>query len=576
MYFKRSLYSFSISAILIVMACFAIALFYFSSLPYSSVKNYLDVISADGDVESFTPDRFISIVLKLKFVATALLLISGTSLFFRKRLTEYSLDPFLNSFSCLKQLGRNIISAWKSEPVINKIALILIIITGTIIRLVHLMQPISYDEAFTYIYFVNRPLPIGLSDYIYPNNHIFHTLLSHLSCFIFGNDLWAIRLPAFIAGIMIIPFTYLLGRRLFNSPTALLAATCVAASNHLVEFSVMARGYSIVTLCFLLIFFLATELILNKKGVWLWLILVAVIGIYTVPVFIHPLAIVLLWLFIKARENKWQDALNKKNFFRSIISIIVLSLLLYLPPALISGIEKLVANDSLKASSFANIFQHIIPFKIELLKTWFRGLPLAIILFLGIGWIYSLFGSYKNKVWLILFCIITVSITAIIVQRTIPPIRVWQYLLPLAYILSMAGLVDLLNKLVLKYSGKIILLLCMLFLVIQTPRICSLKPAHWGEICENEQLTLFLKNYLNPNGQVKVDMPTDYPLEYYFRKYGLDVGYIRLQKSEPGPIIFVVNKASHQRIEDVAKPYAVDQLKLIKKLEYSELYEFSP
>jgi hypothetical protein len=64
-----------------------------------------------------------------------------------------------------------------------------------------IMQPFKHDEAYTVTVFANQPLWGALSDYHLPNNHLFHTLLVHLTYSLFGYSQWAVRLPALLAGI---------------------------------------------------------------------------------------------------------------------------------------------------------------------------------------------------------------------------------------------------------------------------------------------------------------------------------------------------------------------------------------
>src|SRR5690349_13254008 len=76
---------------------------------------------------------------------------------------------------------------------------------GLLLRLPDLNKYIAYDEAYTFIHFASRPFKHILADYSAPNNHIFHTLLMGVSYRLFGAAAWALRLPAFIAGALMIP-----------------------------------------------------------------------------------------------------------------------------------------------------------------------------------------------------------------------------------------------------------------------------------------------------------------------------------------------------------------------------------
>ena len=107
------------------------------------------------------------------------------------------------------------------------------------------------DEAATYLFYVRKPPLYGLVSYTLPNNHVFHTLLVSVSTFVFGNHPWAIRMPAFLAGVAMIPLAFAAGRRIHGDAAGLITAAFVASSSVLIEYSTNARGYTIVAAIFL-------------------------------------------------------------------------------------------------------------------------------------------------------------------------------------------------------------------------------------------------------------------------------------------------------------------------------------
>ena len=117
-----------------------------------------------------------------------------------------------------------------------------------------------YDESVTFVHYASRPWYIALTNYTAPNNHVFHSLLVHASTWIFGGAPWAIRLPALIAGILLVPASYVAARALVREARGALAASLVAGSSMLVEYSTNARGYTILALVFVLLLALATHL----------------------------------------------------------------------------------------------------------------------------------------------------------------------------------------------------------------------------------------------------------------------------------------------------------------------------
>src|SRR3990172_724006 len=106
-----------------------------------------------------------------------------------------------------------------SAPVVR--AVVAIVILGAAVRAAFINIPIRYDEAFTFIHFARFPVANFIGDYSFPNNHLLHSLLVRLSVVLFGPWEWAIRLPAFLAGVACLPMLYLLGRRLFDELTGL-------------------------------------------------------------------------------------------------------------------------------------------------------------------------------------------------------------------------------------------------------------------------------------------------------------------------------------------------------------------
>ncbi len=94
----------------------------------------------------------------------------------------------------------------------------------------------------------------ALSNYSYPNNHLFNTLLVHFSIRAFGDTTLALRLSALAAGCLTIPMSWLAGRALYGRLAGILTAGCVAGLPTFIEFSVNARGYATLLAPFLAIF----------------------------------------------------------------------------------------------------------------------------------------------------------------------------------------------------------------------------------------------------------------------------------------------------------------------------------
>src|SRR5262245_27956602 len=173
----------------------------------------------------------------------------------------------------------------------------------------YLGQPMRYDESITYLLFVRRPWADALSLYTYPNNHVFHTLLAKASVSVFGDAPWAIRLPAFLAGVLVIPAAYVATRALYGARAALMAAAIVASSGALTLYSTNARGYSLIVLAFLLLVVISARLVSGgASSLWFSFAVVAALGLWTVPTMMFPVGTMAVWLalslLIERRGNE--------------------------------------------------------------------------------------------------------------------------------------------------------------------------------------------------------------------------------------------------------------------------------
>lgn len=113
---------------------------------------------------------------------------------------------------------------------------------------------LEYDEIWTLNNYAKKSAYTIFTEVSTPNNHVFHSLMVKLTTSTLGDSFIAIRLPALIAGLLIIllvpPLTMLLWR---DRLTTLLATAFCSFNAALIYYSQTARGYSIQTLMILLV-----------------------------------------------------------------------------------------------------------------------------------------------------------------------------------------------------------------------------------------------------------------------------------------------------------------------------------
>ncbi|MFH1150722.1 MAG: glycosyltransferase family 39 protein [Actinomycetota bacterium] len=204
-----------------------------------------------------------------------------------------------------------------------------------------------HDEAETFVNFAAKPLSTVVSYYPYPNNQIFHTLLVHLNTRLLGAEPWAVRFPALLAGIAVIPLTYIAIRKFFSHEPALLATGLTVVAWPLISFSGNARGYTILTLLFLFMMLSAHRALMKNDALsWVALVVLATIGFYTAPTMLYFFGGLALWLLLSALRGD-TTARPSRIVYRLAVScllVIVLVLLLYAPALIETGLTRQVLD----------------------------------------------------------------------------------------------------------------------------------------------------------------------------------------------------------------------------------------
>ena len=219
------------------VAGLAVVLLAASFLPYATLKPRMDALAADGRADLFTPDFHAALILRARGLALCFLA-AGLGLGLSRRWLERQTPVARLAVKLfVKDACSSVASALASDSRVHLSALGVLLALTVAVRIAFLFEPIRYDEAFTFTNYASKPLYVGLSTYTYPNNHLFHTFLVHISSRVFGGDPWAIRLPALVAGVLLVPAAYLLLRIVYDKHVALLCVGLVAVSAPLVVYS---------------------------------------------------------------------------------------------------------------------------------------------------------------------------------------------------------------------------------------------------------------------------------------------------------------------------------------------------
>lgn len=353
---------------------------------------------------------------------------------------------------------------------------VLLVITalGLLLRLVAVLtRGMQYDEAYSALHYGGEPLAKALSDYSLPNNHLFHTLLLHLTT-LFGLSPLAVRLPALLASTALIPAVYVLTRRLYRGPAPLIAAALTAVAVHLLDYASNARGYALVALLTVLMA-LAAERTRTDTGwkPWIALVATAVLGLYTIPTMLYAAAGVAVWLLLRlcAGESALPRRAALGRLALAAAAVAVLTLLLYLPVILHDGFAALAGNATVQRVAYDVLWPRLGAMCVDTWLTWHLQVPVVLAALPALALLVALTEHNRlstSRVPL-LPVLVGVAALAVVAQGVAPFARVWIYLLPCYLMTAAAGLAAVAGWLRATSAGAGLLVALALGLVYLAP-----------------------------------------------------------------------------------------------------------
>jgi hypothetical protein len=350
-------------------------------------------------------------------------------------------------------------------------------------------------------------LPIALSVYGSPNNHLFHTLLVHTIWAVAGDRPALLRIPALVAGVLLIPATYALAPRAKH-----VAAAVVATLPILIDYSTIARGYTIVALCVIVSMIAGARALRDgNRAAWLVVAIAWAIGFWTIPVMLFGSGFVFVWLLAQARSARLRELLI------TTIGAAVLTLLLYAPVLVVSGASSLVSNAYVKAQSARGMFD-----RDDGLAAIFRmmteGLPLWLAIALSVCVIAGIVMTIKEwpPLWIGVPLFI---IPALAILHVWPYRRTWLFLVPIA--ICTAGLRPAAPAASSRRSIIIAMIVALSLAAYDIHTDSVWFSTETGSYRDAEGTTFFLASHLRDGDAVVATVPTDVPLLYTFARHGL-------------------------------------------------------
>ena len=199
-------------------------------------------------------------------------------------------------------------------PMFDAVVLGAILLVSAALTLYRLDDGLWFDEIVTYANYVRKPIGEIITTYETQNQHVLYSILAHAFLQIFGESVWALRLPAAIFGMGSVGALYLFGRQVTSSKEALFAAALLAFSYHHVWFSQNARGYTgLVFWTLMSSWFFVRALREGRPILWVLYAFSAALGAYTLVyiffVIVAHFVVYLMTLFSRG-EEAWTSRLT--------------------------------------------------------------------------------------------------------------------------------------------------------------------------------------------------------------------------------------------------------------------------
>lgn len=545
----------------LVLAAIGCISFAAGRLSMEQLRALVVPVLSSREVGLFTPNLYSHILLGLLGLAVACILLA-IGLF----CAAAAIGGILSSFwSDSKKLCRDAATRLRALWVYDSLRVAelgALTLWAAVLRCFFLSEPMRYDEAYTYLRYASKPIYIG-AVYYTANNHLFNTVLMHLSSVLIGGSPWALRLPTVVAGVLIVPLSFEAMRLCRGNSVGLLTAALVASSFPLIEYATNARGYTLGTL-FLLLTIVLAKLGERSPVAFILAGFAAAFALYSVPTMVYGVSGIFLWVAFSTR--------SVRLLARLVVPAVTLAALLYSPVLASVGVSKIVGNQWVEPMSYRQLWAET-PFAIgSLWQYWNMRVPVVVaVLFAAAALVSIVHGVWHRSPPILLWAIIG-SAVLLLMQRVDPPRRVWLFLAPL-YLGAVAEGLDLILSRLPSTTTSVVALALSAWMGVEVLRDGSLyRPGGEEHIFHNAEeygfpnAAAFVREFgkhLAHGDTVVSSGPYDIPIEYEMRRQ--DIPY----KSSPSGDCLIVT------IPGTTPGVGAVPFKMIRKVasyQYADIY----
>lgn len=445
----------------------------------------------------------------------------------------------------------------------HKAGVLFFVVLGAVLKGLLLSRPVSIAEANAYVDFATKSVGTIISDYSFPSNHIFQTLLMKLSTTLFGVGVVQIRLPDYIAGVLALPIFYVFVRAMFNRHIAILALVIVACSGPLISVGAMAVGFGVCWFFFTLSLLLGRYFIKSNdmKSV-MFIALANALGLWTIPAYAYAALAIFIWLLIAlimAYTNSLRERLIRLVF--AFIVFLLVALVLYAPILNDQGFDQLTNHHSHPRLDW-NVFDlrhtdmsfNLWALGVDATSGWITAFGL-------IGLVYAAFVSSKLRA--LLFSLFIAGATLGLLMRRMEPPGVWCYtfyIFHLSSAISVFYLLKFLQEKVFPNWGKRsrTLVASLILAVLFGWTGLSYAWSRTSGAPEAEVVVAMIGERLRPGDKFYVQHPWDAPIEFLLLAQGSDTSVLDGPVATGGKVMVAVSKRPEQTVEAVLRSHGQD------------------
>jgi hypothetical protein len=411
-----------------------------------------------------------------------------------------------------------------------------LIVVGLALRLEYVREPIRFDEAVTFLFFVARGPVTILASYS-ANNHVLQNLLAWVSTKVLGPTPQAMRVSTVMAGMMLIPLAYVVGRAVWNRSAGVLAASLVAVLPYFVFLSVNARGYAIMLCCTAGCMTLCPSL--RRRNAWaLWLVfaLLAAVGMFAILTMVYPVLVLGAWLAALSFER---SAVPRGVFLMRAAGAALLGaamfVALYTPAMIKSGLLVMLNNKMTAGLPRQRWLAEAVGWPNHMWSYWARPLPAMIGIALVVLVVAEVLWRHGRRVWLSPIVLLALVFPAVVFCQSVyihPRVGVFAWLMLLC---SAAAAVAMVGRPIL---ANAVAVAAVVYFGWITAFHDGANFAESGRLRDAPAMAAMLKQ-TSPRDGIVFSYMTRRPLEYYFHVSGAPPAHVN-RTADPDGVTWVV------------------------------------